>query len=92
MLTKTLGTVLILIVCIIVLPISIAVIGSVFGILMGVLGAVFGGIIGVFGAILGSIFGAVDWLFDGFFHCNVYMIGVIAIVVALAVRKYSNRN
>lgn len=95
MITKTIGTILIVVVCIIVFPIGIAVVGGVFGIVAGVLGAVFGGIVAVVGGVLGAIFGVFEWIFDGIFGwhglfdvfgCNAFTFGIIAIVIALAVR------
>jgi hypothetical protein len=102
MITKTIGTLLLLVVCIMFFPIAFAILGGVFGIVAGVLGAVFGGIIGAIGGVFGAIFGIFEWIFDGlfnwhwpfgFFGCNdMFMLGLVIVIVALAVRSKQGRN
>ncbi len=96
MITKTLGTVLIIFVCILMLPVGIGILGGFFGIVAGVFGAVFG----IIGAVIGGIFGAIGWLFDGlfnwhspfgFFSCNAFLLVSIVVVLALAVRSKKSR-
>ncbi|MFZ6011625.1 MAG: hypothetical protein ACOYXT_14875 [Bacteroidota bacterium] len=96
--TKALGTLAIVFICILLFPIGIGIIGGVFGIVIGVLGAVFGAIAGIIGGIFGAIFGVIGWAFDGifgwdcdwhpdFFHGNVWTIALVIIIVALITRK-----
>jgi hypothetical protein len=102
MITKTLGTLIIVLICILVLPIGIAVVGGVFGIVIGVIGAVFGAIFSVIGTVFGSVFGAIGWFFDSlfgwdfdvrhFFGCDIYTVGMIAVVVALILRSSRTGN
>ena len=70
--SKSVATLLIIIVCILLFPVAIGIIGGVFGLVGGILGAIFGAIggvigaiFGVIGAIFGAIFGFIGWLFDG---------------------------
>lgn len=93
MVSKMIGTILILIVCIIIFP--VAVIGGVFGIVAGVLGAIFGAIMAVAGGIFGAFFGLFDWVFDdffrwhgpfGFFGCHPFTLALIVVIIALAIR------
>jgi hypothetical protein len=94
MISKTIGALFLLIVCIMFFPLAFAILGGVFGIIAGVFGAVFGGIIGVVGGVIGAIFGIFESLFESIFHwpfnffgCNnVFTLGLIVVVVALAVR------
>jgi hypothetical protein len=101
MITKTLGTILILIVCILVFPVTIAILGGAFGIVAGVFGAVFGGVIGAIGAIFGAVFGLIGSLFHGlfnwhhgfnFFHCNMFTLLALTVIVALAIRSRDNNR
>jgi hypothetical protein len=97
--SKTLSTVLIVILCIIFFPLIIGVVGGAFGIVIGVFGAVFGVIFGVLGGILGAIFSIFGWLFEsifgwgdwdwhfGFFNWNFCTIALIVLIVALAARS-----
>lgn len=100
MATKTLGTLLIVIVCILLFPIGIGIIGGVFGIVMGAFGAVFGVFAGIIGAVFGAIFGVFGWLFEGlfwwdsdysFFNFNLITLAAIIILVALLSKNKSKR-
>jgi hypothetical protein len=100
MLTKTLGTIFIVIVCIMVVPLGIGIIGGVFGIVVGVVGAVFGALFGIIGSIFGALFGVFDWAFDDFFgwnnfeffDCNVFTLGIIAVVIAIAIKSRNEKG
>lgn len=101
MATKTLGTLLILIVCILIFPLGIAILGGVFGIVIGVFGAVFGAFFGILGGIFGALFGGIGWLFDGlfswphhfgFFHTNFCTIAVIVLLVVILSRNKMQRT
>ena len=93
MATKTLGTLLIVILCIFLLPVGLGIIGGIFGIVVGVFGAVFGAIAGIFGAI----FGVFGWLFDGLFgwcdmdagfpEFNIFTIAALVLIVFLLSRN-----
>lgn len=93
MATKTLGTLLIVILCIFLLPVGLGIIGAIFGIVVGVFGAVFGAIAGIFGAI----FGVFGWLFDGLFgwcdmdagfpEFNIFTMAALVLIVFLLSRN-----
>lgn len=96
MITKTLGTLIIVFICILILPVTLGILGGVFGAVAGVFGAIFG----VIGGLIGAIFGVIGWLFDslfnwhfpfGFIHCNFFLLAAIVFVIAIASRKKPNR-
>ena len=106
MITKTIGTIIVIFLCILMFPVAIALVGGVFGIAAGVIGAVFGAIIGVIGAIFGAIFGVLGWIFEGifgwgwdrdfdwpfnFFNCNIFTLAAIVLVIALVARSKTKR-
>jgi hypothetical protein len=100
MIAKTLGTLLIAIACILMLPVFFALIGGVFGIVFGVIGGVFGAVFGVIGGVFGAIFGFIESIFDGlfgwhgpsfFWHFNPVTLFLFAIIVALLI-KSNNRK
>jgi hypothetical protein len=101
MITKTLGTLLIVIACLILLPIAFGIVGAVFGIVFGVIGGVFGAVFGIFGGIFGAIAGFFSWMFDGIFgwhgpsflaNCNPFSLLLFAIIIALIIRSRQNRQ
>jgi len=101
MVTKTIGTIFIILACIFLFPITIAIIGGVFGIVFGVIGGVFGAIFGVIGGIFGAIGGILEWIFDGlfgwhgsfgFWNCSPFSIFVLALIVALLLRSRTNNQ
>ena len=96
--SKTLSAILIVIVCILLFPVAIGIVGGVFGLIGGIIGAVFGAIGGMIGAIfgvIGSIFGAIfgffGWLFGGWDHdwpgpfhlFDSDVVGVIALIIVV---------
>ena len=96
MITKTLGTIVIVFICILMFPVAIGILAGFFGVVAGVIGAVFG----VIGGIFGAIFGLFGWVFEGLFgghwhygfpNCNIFALAAIILVVALIVRKKQNR-
>jgi hypothetical protein len=100
MIAKTIGTLLIAIACILMLPIFFALIGGAFGIVFGVIGGVFGAVFAVIGGFFGAIFGFFEWIFNGlfgwhgpsfFWNCNPATIFLFAIIVALLI-KSNNRK
>jgi hypothetical protein len=102
MISKTLGTLLILIACILMLPIAFAILGGVFGIIFGVIGGVFGAVFGIIGGVFGAILGFFEWVFDGlfgwnhgpslFWNWNPFTVFLFMLIVALIVRSQSKRN
>lgn len=105
MATKTLGTIIVVFICILMLPVGLGLIGGVFGIIFGVIGAVFGAVFGVIGGLFGMVFGFFGWLFDGIFgwgdfgwhgpfgfvESNILTWAIIVLVVALLINKQKNR-
>jgi hypothetical protein len=98
MATKTLGTVLVVLICILLFPVVIGIIGGAFGIVVGVFGAVFGVFVGLIGGIFGAIVGVFGAIFEGlfgwmhwgphfsFFPSNVFTIAAIVVIVIIAMR------
>ena len=73
--SKTLTTVLIVIVCALLLPVFIGIIGGIFGLIgsliggvFGLIGGLFGIVIGFIGSLFGAVFGFFGWLFGEPFH------------------------
>ena len=102
MLAKTFGTIVIIFICLLMLPVGIGIIGGIFGVIFGVVGAVFGALFGIIGGIFGAIFGFFGWLFEalfgwgdwdfhgpfGFVDCgDVFTWMLIIVVVALLVKS-----
>lgn len=92
MITKTVGTLFIVVICILLFPVAIAILGGMFGIVIGVFGAIFG----VIGGLFGAVFGAFGWIFDGifdwhwpfgFFNCNFFALAAIVLVVAIIMKS-----
>ena len=97
--TKSLGTLIVVIICILLFTVAIGLIGGLFGIIIGIFGAVFGAIFGIIGGIFGAVFGFIGWIFDfifGFGHhwdgpfnfhdCNIFSWAIVFLIVALIVR------
>lgn len=97
MATKTLGTLLIVVLCIFLLPVGLGIIGGIFGIVVGIFGAVFGAIAGIIAGIFGAIFGVFGWLFDGIFgwcdmdagfpEFNIFTLAALVLIVFLLSRN-----
>jgi hypothetical protein len=101
--SKTLTTVLIVIICVLLFPFLIGAIGGIVGLIGGIIGAVFGAIGGVIGAffgliagIFGAIFGIFSWIFDGDFYwdgpfhifgSDVFTVIVLVIIAVLISRS-----
>jgi hypothetical protein len=94
MVIKTIGTFFIVIMCILMFPIGIGILGGVFGIVIGVIAAVFGAFAGIIGAIFGGVFKLFGWVFHphwpfGFFHCNFFTLAAVVLIIALIVKSKS---
>ena len=94
--SKTLATVMVIFICILLVPVGIGIIGGIFGVIGSVLGAVFGIIGGLLGAIFGVIGGIFGWIFYGdndwnwpnhFFHWDFFTVFAIALVIILITRR-----
>lgn len=106
--SKTVATLLIVVVCILLFPVIIGIIGGIFGLIGGIIGAVFGAIggaigalFGVIGAIFGAIFGLIGWIFEGDFHwdgpfhffsSDAGTVLILVIIVALLARSRTTRR
>ena len=101
--SKTLTTILIVIVCLMLFPVAIGIIGAVFGIIGGVAGGIFGLVTGIFGAMIGAVgaifgllFGWID--FDywncsfNFFDGDVIAAIILVLAIVLAARSRNNRG
>lgn len=100
--SKTLTTVVIVIICIMLFPVVIGIVGGIFGVIGGVIGGVFGMIAGVFGAIFGLIGAVLGGIFGWASHdfwdwgCSFNLFdgdafGAIALVVVI-ILVARNRN
>ncbi len=92
--SKTLTTILVILVCIFMFPFIIGLIGGFFGLI----GSLFGGIgwlIGLIGGLIGSIFGFFGWLAGGVagWHCwtlfgfSPVTVLVVGLIILLLVRR-----
>lgn len=103
--TKTASVLLIVLLCILLFPIGIGLIGGAFGIVFGVFGAVFGAIFGVIGGLIGAIFGLFGWIFEsifdfgwdcdgpfGFHRNNIFTIAALVIIVVLIAKKSGRKS
>jgi hypothetical protein len=102
MATKTLGTIIVIILCILLFPVGIGIVAGVFGIVIGAIGGVFGAIFGMIGGLLGAIFGGIGWFFEnlfdwdfhdgfGLFDVNIFTIAALVILVALLSKNKRTR-
>jgi MFS family permease len=99
--SKTLTILAIVIVCAMLFPIAIGIIGGIFGAIGGVIGGIFGLIAGIFGAIfgvigaiLGAIFGWADygcWGSFNFFDGDVFAAIALVVVIVLIARSRNDR-
>jgi hypothetical protein len=94
--SKTLATVMLIFIGILLIPVCIGIIGGVFGVIGSVLGAVFGIIGGMLSAIFGVIGGIFGWIFYGdndrewtnhFFHWDFFTVFAVALVIILITRR-----
>jgi hypothetical protein len=98
MMTKTLGTLVIAFLCILMLPIFFGILGGLFGAVMGILGAIFGVIGGIIGGLFSAIFGGLGSLFDGIFNWHLpfgfisaKFFALVAIIFAFVMISKSRR-
>ena len=102
--SKTLTTIIVVFICVLLFPLFIGIIGGIFGLIggliggfVGLVGALFGAIFGVIGSIFGAIFGVFGWIFDDHFHWphigffNGELFIVIALVILIAMLSRSRR-
>lgn len=94
--SKTLGIIAVVILCILLFPIGIGIIGGVFGLIAGLVGGMIGAIAGLAGAVIGGVFGFVGWLFESIFgwnndfllpDFNLGVVVLVIIIVAILSRK-----
>lgn len=102
--TKTLTAIMVIILCVLLFPVFIGIIGGLFGIIGGVFGAIFGLLGGLFGAffgLLGGIVGVIGWLFKsalswhgpfGFFTWNLIPIALVLLIIVLITRSKTSRS
>jgi hypothetical protein len=97
MATKTLGTILIFIIGIMMLPVVFGIIAGIFGAIIGIFGAVFGGIFGAIGGLIGGIAGIFGSLFHGLFGWCHFGFGsnnfvVFALIIFIVIFLSKNRQ
>ena len=105
--SKTLTTLFIVIVCILLLPLAIGIIGGVFGLIgtiiggvFGLIGGLFGAVFGIIGSVFGAVFGFIGWLFGepfhwhgpDFFDGDIFAIVVVVLVVVMISRARRTRQ
>ena len=87
---KTLTALLIAVIIVFAMPLLLGILGSVFGLFVGIFGALVGVIVGIFGAVFGliaSLFHSVFGWNWGFFGFNFFSILLVAVLVALVIRR-----
>lgn len=105
---KTLGTIILVFLCVLLLPLGIGVVGGIFGLIGSVIGTVFGAIggligivFGLIGGIFGAIFGIFDWIFGGHFHghwpfgflnWNFSALVILVLVILMMARSKTSRS
>jgi hypothetical protein len=85
MASKTLGTIIILILGICMLPIVFGFVAGIFGAVIGVMGGIIGGIGGIIGGIIGGVFGLIGSIFHGIFGCHFNVAGNDFLAITLVV-------
>ena len=88
MASKTLSTLLIIIVLIFAIPAVIGLLGGVFGIVMGI----FGAIVGIFAGVVGAFVGLIGWSFKTIFGLsfvgwNFFAILLVAVILILVTKR-----
>ena len=73
--SKTIATIMVVFICVLLFPVAIGIIGGVFGVIggiiggiVGLIGGIFGAIFGVIGSVFGAIFGIFGWIFGDHYH------------------------
>lgn len=101
MIAKTIGTIIIVLLAILMVPVGIGIIGGLFGIVVGIILAIVGSIAGLLGGIFRAIFDVLGWMFHGlfdwdwpfgFFSSNIFTLAAIVLVIALIARPKANGN
>lgn len=98
MATKTLSTIMIIVICILLFPIGIGILGGMFGLVVGLAGGLFGAIVGIFGAMFGLVAGFFGWIFDTLFNWNFHWFDInfttvllIILIILVATRAKSKK-
>lgn len=99
MASKTLATILIVIVAIFCLPVVFGILVGIFGGLFGAVMGIFGGIVGAIGGVIGGIFGAIGSVIEGIFHWgfwpftwNFCTFALVVFMIVLMTRSRQNRR
>lgn len=98
--TKAIGIFAIVVLCVLMLPVFIGVVGGVLGGFFGLIGAVIGAVFGLIGGLFGAIFGTIGsvfgWIFDWHrpfpvFHWNLVTVLALVLVIVLIARNKQTR-
>jgi hypothetical protein len=87
MTSKSLSTLIIVLVIFFAFPIFIGIAGGLFGMIMGVFGAIIGGIAGMIGAFFGAMGSLFSWSLGGLFGCGLTSVLLVAALVLLVTRR-----
>jgi hypothetical protein len=104
--SKTLATIMVVFVCVMLFPIFIGIIGGIFGVIGGVVGGlfgfigwIFGAIFGAIGALFGAFFGLFGWMFGdhwhwpgGWFHRDFFTVLALVLFIVLISRARTPRR
>jgi len=99
---------MIVIICILLFPLLIGIVGGIFGVLGSVIGGLFGligglvgAIVGAIGAVFGAVFGLFGWMFGdhhhwnwpfNFFNGDVLTAIILVLVIVLITRSKTPRG
>lgn len=100
--SKTLATIMVVFLCVLLFPVFIGIVGGIFGVIgsvfggfVGLIGSLFGAIFGIIGALFGAIFGVFGWIFGDhhhwhwpmdFFSGDLFAVLLVVLVVVLMSR------
>lgn len=104
--SKTIATIMVVFICVLLFPIFIGIIGGIFGIIGGVIGGffgflgwLFGAIFGAIGAVFGAFFGVFGSMFDDHWHWpghwfnrDVFTLLALVLIVVLISRSRTSRH
>src|SRR5687768_12146969 len=105
--SKTIATIMVVFICVLLFPVFIAIVGGIFGVIGGIIGGLFGfigwlfgTIFGAIGAVFGAFFGAFGWIFYDHWHWPgswfnrdvLTVLALVLIVILISRSRMPRRN